>query len=142
MSIYYIKQDNTVWCCEEDSGPYQEQIEETFVKCECESVWSRKEIDVAKHLQGHAGGGEVLKWRIAKRTELAAWYSGGDDAFQEGVAFAENRIIKLLESKLCWCVGQPLNKDNGREELMKHINCDWKAMMIEYHVALIKGEQK
>lgn len=63
------------------------------------------------------------------------------DRFEEGKHFAEERIIKLLESKLCWCVGQPLNKDNGKEELMKHMNCDWQAMMIEYHVALIKGEQ-
>ena len=61
---------------------------------------------------------------------------------QAGAAQERERIIKLLESKLCWCVGQPLNKDNGREELMKHMNCDWEAMMIEYHVALIKGEQK
>lgn len=59
-----------------------------------------------------------------------------------GVQLENERIIKLLESKLCWCVGQPLNKDNGREELMKHMNCDWEAMMIEYHVELIKGEQK
>lgn len=96
MSIYYIKQDNTVWCCEEDSGPYQEQIEVTFVKCECESVWARKEADMADHLQRHSGGGKVLEWRMAKATELAAWYSGGDDAFQEGIAFEQERIIKLL----------------------------------------------
>lgn len=60
----------------------------------------------------------------------------------EAEVATEDRIIKLLESKLCWCVGQPLNEENGREELMKHMNCDWEAMMIEYHVALIKGENK
>ena len=65
----------------------------------------------------------------------AYWFSVGEKK-------AEQRIIKLLESKLCWCVGQPLNEDNGREELMKHMNCDWEAMMIEYHVTLIKGENK
>ena len=62
--------------------------------------------------------------------------------WDKATEYAEKRIIKLLESKLCWCVGQPLNEDNGKEELMKHMNCDWQAMMIEYHVALIKGEQK
>lgn len=131
MSIYYLKQDNTVWCCEEDSGPYQEQIEETFVKCECESVWSRKEIDVAEHLQGHAGGGEVLKWRIAKGTELAAWYSGVDDAFQEGAAFAEQRIIKLLEECLDW------SYDIGISD--KESGCQ---IDVEQLIYLIKGEQK
>ena len=58
---------------------------------------------------------------------------------------AENeRIVKLLESKLCPCVESDSfpSPDADREELMKHMNCAWEAMMIEYHVALIKGEQK
>ena len=58
---------------------------------------------------------------------------------------AENeRIVKLLESKLCPCVESDSfpSPDDDREELMKHMNCAWEAMMIEYHVALIKGEQK
>ena len=62
--------------------------------------------------------------------------------FEAGIQVEQKRIIKLLESKLCWCVGKPLNEENGKEELMKHMNCDWEAMMIEYHVTLIKGEQK
>lgn len=61
---------------------------------------------------------------------------------ERGAAEERERIIKLLESKLCWCVGQLLNKDNGKEELLRHLNCDWQAMQIEYHVALINGEQK
>lgn len=65
-----------------------------------------------------------------------------NEGFERGAADKMAEIIKLLESKLCWCVGQPLNEDNGKEELMKHMNCDWEAMMIEYHVSLIKGEQK
>ena len=58
---------------------------------------------------------------------------------------AENeRIVKLLESKLCPCVESDSfpSPDDDREELMKHMNCAWEAMMIEYHVALIKGETK
>ena len=54
------------------------------------------------------------------------------------------RIIKLLEGKLCPCVESDSfpSPDDDREEIMKHMNCSWDAMMIEYHVALIKGEQK
>lgn len=132
MSIYYIKQDNTVWCCEEDSGPYQEQIEDTFVKCECASVWARKEADMANHLQEHAGGGKVLKWRMATGIELAAWYSGGDDAFQEGIAYENGRIIKLLndpEVRAEWLVAT-LNSLPTYQGTVDFLT--WK----------IKGEQK
>jgi hypothetical protein len=65
------------------------------------------------------------------------------ETWAQGVDYENERIVNLLESKLCWCVGQPLDIDkNDKEELMKHMNCDWQAMMIEYHVELIKGEQK
>lgn len=56
---------------------------------------------------------------------------------------AEQRIIKLLESKICSCLDLPDDQTFAdREELMKHMNCSWDAMMIEYHVTLIKGENK
>ena len=129
MSIYYTKQDNTIWCCEEDSGPYQPQIEVTFVKCECESVWAGKEADMANHLQEHCGGGEVLEWRMAKDTELAAWYSGGDDAFQDGIAFENSRIIKLLEER-AKKAGASLDFDGQ----------DFYGLKTA--IELIKGEQK
>ena len=52
-------------------------------------------------------------------------------------------VIELLESKLCPCVeSDTFPTADDREELMRHMNCAWDAMMIEYHVALIKGEQK
>lgn len=62
----------------------------------------------------------------------------------EGRKLEQERIIKLLESKLCPCVESDSfpSPDDDREEIMKHMNCSWDAMMIEYHVALIKGEQK
>lgn len=64
-------------------------------------------------------------------------------AFYSGVSAEQQRIIKLLESKLCSCLDLPDDQTFAdREELMKHLNCAWDAMMIEYHVALIKGEQK
>lgn len=64
--------------------------------------------------------------------------------FQNGRTYEQERIIDLLESKLCPCVESDSfpSPDDDREEIMKHMNCSWDAMMIEYHVALIKGEQK
>ena len=65
------------------------------------------------------------------------------DWSQLGAEQERKRIIKLLESKLCFCLELPDDQTFAdREELMKHMNCSWEAMMIEYHVALIKGEQK
>jgi hypothetical protein len=76
MTLYYIKQDNTIWCCEEDCGPYHEEIDETFVNCECDIPESQMTAD---HLHGCNGGGPVIKWRKAKFKELIAWRRGYDD---------------------------------------------------------------
>ena len=63
--------------------------------------------------------------------------------YEQGIKDEQERIIKLLESKICQCVDDNTIPDfNDREEIMKHMNCSWDAMMIEFHVALIKGEQK
>lgn len=63
--------------------------------------------------------------------------------WDKATEYAEKRIIKLLESKICSCLDLPDDQTFAdREELMKHMNCDWQAMQIEYHLALIKGEQK
>lgn len=80
MTIYYIKQDNTVWCCEADSGPYYEEIEESFIDCKClpESEMT------ADHLHLCNGGGPVLKWRKAKNLEIRAFDGGKNDGFDEG----------------------------------------------------------
>jgi hypothetical protein len=87
VTVYYIKQDNAIWCCEEDCGPYYEQIDESFVDCDHNIAESEMTAD---HLHGCAGGGEVLKWRKAKQLEVQAWNNGKDDGFQEGWnAYAE-----------------------------------------------------
>jgi hypothetical protein len=97
MTLYYIKQDNTIWCCEEDSGAYCEQIEESFVDCDHNINESEMTAD---HLHGCAGSGEVLKWRKAKQLEVQAWSNGKDDGFQEGWnAYAEWQMSKKGESK-------------------------------------------
>lgn len=82
MTLYYIKQDNTIWGCgdPECCGEYYEQIEESFVDCKCENI----EFEMADHLQCDAGGGPVLKWRKAKPLEVQAWNDGKDEGFQEG----------------------------------------------------------
>lgn len=86
MTLYYIKQDNTIWGCGEPGccGENWEQIEESFVECICEQVEPDVKPDIAGHLQSCAGGGPILKWRKAKRLEIQAWNDGKDDGFQEG----------------------------------------------------------
>jgi hypothetical protein len=81
VTLYYVKQDNTVWCCEEDSGPYYEEIVESFVDCDHNIPEPEMTAD---HLHGCNGGGPVLKWRKAKELEVQAFSSGKDDGFQEG----------------------------------------------------------
>lgn len=124
MSIYYIKQDNTVWCCEEDSGPLWEQIEISFVKCECLQIEPNM---MADHLQGHQGGGPVLKWRKANLEETHAWYGGKDEVFDEGIEFERERIIKLIKK---WGNDCPAEFD---------AECDCDASNL---IAFIKGENK
>lgn len=73
MTLYYVVQDNMSWCCEDDSGPYYEDHEESFVNCECDISESQMTAD---HLHGCNGGGPVLKWRKAKNKEYLAWRRG------------------------------------------------------------------
>lgn len=82
MTVYYVKQDNTIPGCGDPGccGEYYEEIDETFHECTCEQIGS----DMAEHLQCCLGGGPVLKWREAKRLEVQAWNDGKDDGFQEG----------------------------------------------------------
>ena len=83
MTVYYIKQDNTIWGCGEPEccGEYEERIEESFVDCEHEIPESEMTGD---HLQGCNGGGEVVNWRKAKHLEVLAFEDGKSDGFQEG----------------------------------------------------------
>lgn len=121
MTIFYIKQDNTVWCCEEDSGEYYKDIEVSFVKCECSNI---EPETMEEHLQNHKGGGRVLKWRKATEKERSAWYASGDEFFEEGISFERERIIKVIpeymKTVLSW----------GHETASKEL------------IALIKGENK
>jgi hypothetical protein len=83
MTIYYIKQDNTIWGCGEADccGEYEEEIDESFVDCDCEIPESEMTGD---HLQSCNGGGDVLDWRKADRFEILAFNAGKDEGFQEG----------------------------------------------------------
>lgn len=73
MTLYYVKQDNMSWCCHEDSGPYYEDHEESFINCQCGHIIGPMTGD---HLQSCGGGGPVLQWREATRKECIAWQGG------------------------------------------------------------------
>ena len=87
MTVYYLKQDDTIWGCgdPECCGEYYEEISEEFVDCTCEV-----EVD-ADHLHSCNGGGPVLEWREATDTEKIAYKSGLSNgywvAFEAGIEF-------------------------------------------------------
>jgi hypothetical protein len=95
VTIYYIKQDNTIWGCGEPGccGEYYEEIDESFVDCDCEISESEMTGD---HLHGCNGGGPVLEWRKADRFEILAFKAGKSDGFQEGsdwgIEYQKNQI--------------------------------------------------
>ena len=108
MTLYYVKQDNMSWCCEDDSGPYYEDHEESFVNCECELPDGKMTAD---HLHGCNGGGPVLQWREATEKECSAyqsgWFEGRHDQSEDDYTWTEigernerERITALLKSKL------------------------------------------
>lgn len=97
VTIYYVKQDNTIPGCGEPGccGEYYEEIEESFVECKCEEIGP----DMAEHLQICLGGGPVLKWREAKRLEVLAFSDGKDDGYQEGFDAGIDWQKKRMEQK-------------------------------------------
>jgi hypothetical protein len=108
MTLYYVKQDNMSWCCEDDSGPYYEDHEESFVNCECELPDGKMTAD---HLHGCNGGGPVLKWREATDKECAAyqsgWLDGRHDQSEDDYTWTEigernerERIIRIIEKAI------------------------------------------
>ena len=97
MTIYYIKQDNTIWGCGDSQccGEYYEEIEESFIDCEHNIT----NTEMADHLQGCNGGGPILKWRKAKNLEIQAFRDGKDDGFEEGYNFTIESQKKQGENK-------------------------------------------
>ena len=83
MTIYYVKQDNTIWGCGDPAccGENYEEIDEDFVKCDHDIPESEMTGD---HLHGCNGGGPVIKWRKAKEREIVAFYAGQEDGFSDG----------------------------------------------------------
>lgn len=105
MTLYYVKQDDTVWGCgdPECCGEYYEEITESFVNCE-DNI---PEADMTgDHLHGCNGGGPVLKWRKAKKKEVQAYEDGKTQGFQEGSDWgiewqknkANDEVMKLFKS--------------------------------------------
>lgn len=130
MTVYYLKQDDTIWGCgdPECCGEYYEEIGEYFLDCTCEV-----EVD-ADHLHSCNGGGPVLEWRKATDLETIAYQNGNQEGYSEGsvngwelgIKQTEERIIKLLEAELP-CQMKGMHHDIGF--------CPCQAL------ALIKGEQ-
>lgn len=90
MTLYYVKQDDTIPGCgdPECCGEYYEEITESFVKCECDIPETEMTAD---HLHGCNGGGPVLEWRKATDIEKIAYDSGVTNgywvAFEAGIEF-------------------------------------------------------
>lgn len=64
------------------------------------------------------------------------------DSRNQGAKQEREGIIKLLKSKLCFCLNMASDVTFAdKQEQLAHMNCDWKAMMIEYHVELIREGQ-
>jgi len=97
MTIYYLKQDDTIWGCGDPGccGENYEEITESFANCECEIPEDQMTAD---HLHGCNGGGPVLKWRKAKPLEVIAYNSGITnsyyDAFEAGIEFQKREENK------------------------------------------------
>ena len=82
MTIYYVKQDNTVWGCgdPECCGEYYEEIDDIFHECDCKDIKS----ETVDHLQACMGGGPIIKWRKATPKEIQAFTDGKDSGYSEG----------------------------------------------------------
>lgn len=102
MTLYYVKQDDTVWGCgdPECCGEYYEEITESFVNCKCDIP---EEDMTADHLHGCNGGGPVLKWRKAKKKEVQAFMDGENniyyEAFENGIEFEQREQANKLKTK-------------------------------------------
>lgn len=98
MTIYYLKQDDTIPGCGDPGccGEYYEEISESFIDCTCEV-----EVD-ADHLHGCNGGGPVLEWRKAYGLEAQAYEDGKSEGWSDGADWGEKyqieRIIKELKA--------------------------------------------
>lgn len=108
MTIYYLKQDDTIWGCGDPGccGEYYEDIRESFVNCECGIPEAEMTGD---HLWGCNGGGPVLKWRKAKPKEIQAYQDGISDGYSDG-----------WESGIEWEANQEARKVKPKEQKTVH----------------------
>jgi hypothetical protein len=103
MTIYYIKQDNTIYGCGNPDccGENFEEIDEFFHKCDCVSVDPEFETDTKTHLEGCIGGGPILKWREAKPKEVAAFASGvgkgWSEGWYEGIQYINKQVTEVFK---------------------------------------------
>ena len=136
MTLYYIKQDNSISGCGEPGccGENYEDIEKSFLNCDCLPA----DEMTADHLQVCKGGGPVLKWRKATDREILAYAAGNGDGHEEGYfigvkngkARERERIIKLLEEHVHDTACTEADGSHAYQAGFEHA------------IALIKGENK
>ncbi len=138
MTIYYLKQDDSIWGCGDPDccGEYYEEIGEYFLECACEV-----EVD-ADHLHSCNGGGPVLEWREATELETIAYQNGNQEGYSEGsvngwefgIKQTEELIINLLEEHV-WQL------DVGPDgEWKQRCRCGFYGVFNDHLIKLIKGD--
>lgn len=99
MTLYYAKQDNTIWCCEEDSGPYHEDIRETFIE-----VYDDDKPINAETLQSEEGGGPILSFKIATHKQAVAYekgkMAGYEDGWSDGFGYRDNLLLEAVRRRI------------------------------------------
>jgi len=96
MTLYYAKQDNTIWGCgdPECCGSYYEEIDEIFVDVDEEDVTYIGSLE--SRILMEVGGGEILEVREATPTENRAYYAGVSVGFTHGAEYSapdSNRLF-------------------------------------------------
>lgn len=139
MTVYYLKQDDTIWGCgdPECCGEYYEEIGEYFLDCTCEV-----EVD-ADHLHSCNGGGPVLEWRKATDLETIAYQNGNQEGYSEGSVNGWEFGIKQTEEHFTNLLGEHVWQldvaPDGKWE--QRCRCGFYGVFNEHLIALIKREK-
>lgn len=113
MSLYYAKQDNTIWGCGESGccGPYYEDIQETFIE-----IYDDGNPVDAERLQSEEGGGPILSFKIATHKQAVAYESGKmagyEDGWSDGFAYNHKLLLHSVRKRIL--------KDSARDTVARN----------------------